>query len=55
MFEKIINIMYLLSLIYFFYCEISYFFYKIKKDVRFKDVGFFKYLGSPIKILKGDK
>lgn len=43
-------------LIYLVFIEISYTYLKhIKKDSRFKNVGFFKYLESPVKTLKGDK
>lgn len=43
-------------LIYLVFIEISYTYLKhIKKDYRFENVGFFKYLESPVKTLKGDK
>lgn len=43
-------------LIYFVFIEISYIYLKfIKKDTRFNKIGLFRYLDSPIKILKGDK
>ena len=42
--------------IYLVFIEISYTYLKhIKKDSRFENVGFFKYLESPVKTLKGDK
>ena len=52
----ILNVFHYACLIYLFFIEISYFYLKrIKKDYRFENVGFFKYLESPIKTLKGDK
>ena len=52
----IFTLVYYLFLIYLIFIEISYTYLKhIKKDCRFENVGFFKYLESPIKTLKGDK
>lgn len=54
-FEVILTSFYYFSLLYFLFCELSYFYFKrIKNDNRFKNIGFFNYLNSPIKILKGD-
>lgn len=51
-FLKILNYLFMCYLIF---IEISYIYLKdIKKDKRFEKVGFFKYLESPIKTLKGD-
>lgn len=47
---------YYICLIYVLFCELTYMFFKyIRKDNRFKNIGFFKYLNEPIKVLKGDK
>lgn len=49
------TVFYYLCLIYLVFIEISYTYLKhIKKDERFEKVGFFKYLESPVKTLRGD-
>lgn len=54
--DVILICFYYFCLLYFLLCELSYFYFKhIKSDSRFKNIGFFKYLNSPIKILKGSK
>lgn len=54
-FSVICTVGYYACLIYLIFIEISYTYLKhIKKDVRFENVGFFKYLESPVKTLKGD-
>lgn len=60
MFKHLIDVIlvvgYYVFIIYFLFIEISYFYLKrIKKDYRFEKIGFFKYLESPIKTLKGAK
>lgn len=52
----IFTLSYYAFLIYLVFIEISYTYLKhIKKDNRFENVGFLKYLESPVKTLKGDK
>lgn len=47
---------YQLCLLYFIFIEVTYFYFKrIKKDIRFLGVGFFKYLENPIRTLRGQK
>lgn len=54
--DVILVVGYYAFIIYFLFIEISYFYLKrIKKDYRFEKIGFFKYLESPIKTLKGAK
>lgn len=54
--DVILITFYYFGLLYFVFCECSYFYFKhIKKDDRLKNIGFFKYLNSSIRILKGDK
>lgn len=54
--DVVLTSFYYFCLIYFVFCEISYFYLKhLKDDNRLKNVGFFKYLNSPIKILKGNR
>ena len=53
--KHIVYIFYYLCITYFIFIEFSYLYFKIKKDKRFKDIGFFKYLNSPLQILKGEK
>lgn len=50
------TVFYYICLIYLVFIEISYTYLKhIRKDKRFENVGFFKYLESPVKTLRGDK
>lgn len=54
--QHLFYIFYYICLGYFVAIDISYIWFKyIKKDCRFINVGLFKYLNSPIKILKGGK
>lgn len=53
--QVLFNIFYYICFAYFIFVEISFMYFKIKKDVRFEKVGLFKYMYSPIKTLKGDK
>lgn len=53
--QVLFNVFYYICFAYFIFIEISYMYFKIKKDVRFENVGLFKYMNSPIKILKGAK
>lgn len=49
------TVLYYFFIVYLIFIEVSYFYFKrIKKDSRFANVGFFKYLESPVKTLKGD-
>lgn len=55
-FNVICTTFYYACLFYLIFIEISYTYLKhIKKDIRFEEIGFFKYLESPVKTLKGDK
>lgn len=56
-FLKVVGtVLYPIFLIYLFFIEISYAYFKYyKNDVRFNNIGMFKYFESPIKTLKGDK
>lgn len=54
--REILAFIYQLFILYFLFIEITYFYFKrIKNDIRFKDIGFFKYLENPIKTLRGTK
>lgn len=55
MFKYFFTVFYYICLIYLVFIEISYTYFKhIKQDKRFKNIGFFKYIESPVKTLRGD-
>lgn len=53
--KHVFDIFSTLCVYYFIFAEISYFYFKLRKDKRFENVKFFKYLSSPIEILRGKK
>lgn len=53
--KHVFDIFSTLCIYYFIFVEISYFYFKLRKDKRFENVKFFKYLSSPIEILRGKK
>ena len=53
--QFLVTVFYYICFFYFIFIEISYIYFKIKKDVRFENVNLFKYMNSPINTLKGAK
>ena len=54
--EHLMNILYIISIIFFAYYGISYIYYKyIRKDIRFIGVDIFNYVLNTDKIMKGGK
>jgi len=51
--KQLLHIITLLGSFYFLYIELTFMYYKMKKDERFNGVGLFKYAESPVKTLKG--
>lgn len=54
MFRILFSIFYWICFIYFIFCECTYMYFRLRKDERFKNIGFFKYIEKPIKTLKGE-
>lgn len=54
--EHIMNVLWLISIIFLIYYLSSYFIYKyIKKDIRFLNTNIIDYILNTDKIMKGDK